>query len=522
MKKIIATATSLCLSAGIILPATEAAAAPKFDYSDAFGKSIMFYEANWSGKVENNRFDWRGDAFLKDGADVGLDLSGGFFDAGDHVKFGLPQAYAASTLGWGYFAFKDAYKSNGQDAYMLKILKHFTDYFLKCYPDNNTFYYQVGDGDLDHAYWGPPEIQPTARPTKFKATPSDPASDVCGNTAAALAIMYLNYKDVDATYANKCLTAAKNLYSLGKNYKGLSHGQSYYVSTSYYDDLAWGAVWLYQATNDNSYMTDANSFLSQINADGDKVYTSYWTHCWDNVWTGVIYKMAEVTGKANYKASVENNLNYWMNNIKTTAGGLKFATDWGSLRYSSTQAMLALIQYNRTKEQKYLDFATRQIDYILGDNPRSSSYVVGFGNNYPKFPHHRGASGRLEPGEMKTMPEKHILTGALVGGPDGNDQYKDDINNYQQTEVAIDYSAGFVGAMAGITKYLDPAPIIIDPITYALGDVNKDGKVNAIDLAILKKNLLNGITGDLTVSDMNKDGKVNAIDLALLKKLLLG
>ena len=113
MKKIIATATSLCLSAGIILPVTEVVAAtPKFDYSDAFGKSIMFYEANWSGKVENNRFDWRGDAFLKDGADVGLDLSGGFFDAGDHEKIGLPQAYAASTLGWGYYAFKDTYKAN--------------------------------------------------------------------------------------------------------------------------------------------------------------------------------------------------------------------------------------------------------------------------------------------------------------------------------------------------------------------------------------------------------------------------
>jgi len=29
-----------------------------------------------------------------------VDVSGGFHDAGDHVKFGLPQAYAASTVGW--------------------------------------------------------------------------------------------------------------------------------------------------------------------------------------------------------------------------------------------------------------------------------------------------------------------------------------------------------------------------------------------------------------------------------------
>lgn len=69
--------------------------------------------------------------------------------------------------------------------------------------------------------------------------------------------------------------------------------------------------------------------------------------------------------------------------------------------------------------------------------------------------------------------------------------------------------------------------IMVKPIsvtsTYALGDVNKDGKVNAIDLALLKKLLLSGdvTTADLTVTDMNKDGKVNAIDLALLKKQLL-
>ncbi|ADL53780.1 CBM35 domain-containing protein [Clostridium cellulovorans] len=69
--------------------------------------------------------------------------------------------------------------------------------------------------------------------------------------------------------------------------------------------------------------------------------------------------------------------------------------------------------------------------------------------------------------------------------------------------------------------------IMVKPVsvvtTYSLGDVNKDGKVNAIDLAFVKKAILNGTTDsmDLTVADMNKDGKINAIDLALLKKKLL-
>ncbi len=37
--------------------------------------------------------------------------------------------------------------------------------------------------------------------------------------------------------------------------------------------------------------------------------------------------------------------------------------------------------------QEYLDFASRQINYILGDSGRS--YVIGFGQNYPQRPHHR-------------------------------------------------------------------------------------------------------------------------------------
>ncbi len=442
---------------------TGLVAATSYNYVDAFAKSILYYEASWCGPdAGNNRLAWRGPCHVSDGSDVGLDLSGGFHDAGDHVKFGLPQVYAASTLGWAYYEFKDTFVATGQDGYMLNILKHFTDYFLKCYPNNTTFYYQCGDGATDHPYWGPPELQTTAvttRPTLFAATPSTPASDVCGSAAAALALMYLNYQDHDTAYANRCLTAAKSLYTFAKTYRGLSQSGGFYGSTSYLDDLSWGAIWLYVATNDAGYLTDVDSYMTEkgvLTPDGGNGYANHWTHCWDDVFGGVFVKLAQLSTNAQYAYIAQENLTYFMTKAPTTAAGETFINSWGALRYTAAECMLALVYYKTTGNADYLNYAKKQIDYMLGANPRNSSYVVGFGNNYPKFPHHRAASGRMELApayEHKSETEKHLLYGALVGGPDASDNFADDIEQYVYSEVAVDYNAGFVGAMAGIAKY---------------------------------------------------------------------
>src|SRR5687768_11044306 len=67
-----------------------AAAAPAFNYAEALQKSIWFYEAQIAGpKPSWSRVNWRGDSAMTDGSDVGKDLKGGWFDAGDHVKFGF-------------------------------------------------------------------------------------------------------------------------------------------------------------------------------------------------------------------------------------------------------------------------------------------------------------------------------------------------------------------------------------------------------------------------------------------------
>ncbi|MBD7910151.1 glycoside hydrolase family 9 protein [Clostridium cibarium] len=508
----IALITALGIMATAIIPGRIARASEGMDYKTALKDSIIFYDANKCGKDagENNEFDWRGACHTTDGSDVGLDLSGGYHDAGDHVKFGLPQGYAASVMGWALYEFKDGFDLSGNTSKQLQQLKHFTDYFLKCHPTQNIFYYQVGDGDVDHNYWGSPEKQPGSRKTLFVADSGKPASDVLGETSAALSLMYLNYKGKDISYANKCLQAAKELYNMGKNNRGCGNGQSYYVSSQYNDDLAWAATWLYKAAGDNQYLSDAKELIMSNSSSLD----DNWTMCWNSMKLPVILKLAEITGEAKYKSAMKYNLDYWKNSIKTTPGGLKYLTEWGVLRYSAAESMLALAYYKQTKDESLKNFAKSQLDYILGKNPKNMSYVVGFGSNYPKHPHHRAANGYTNDNHDNEKEAKYVLTGALVGGPDANDNYVEDINQYQFTEVAIDYNAGLVGALSGMVQYTYEKSVL-------LGDVDGDGQITMSDVIALKKYLL-GKSGDINTkaADVNNDGEVDIADLYDIYDLL--
>ncbi|MFI7423389.1 glycoside hydrolase family 9 protein [Nonomuraea sp. NPDC049684] len=451
------------------------AAAPAFAYGEALQKSLWFYEAQQSGDLPAwNRVSWRGDSGLNDGKDAGLDLTGGWYDAGDHVKFGFPMAFSATMLAWGGVEYRDAYAGSGQLTHLLNNLRFVNDYFVKAHPSANVLYGQVGNGGTDHAWWGPAEAMQMNRPA-YKIDASCGGSDLAGETAAAMAASSIVFRPTDPAYADKLVTHAKQLYSFAdtvrKKYSDcISDAQGYYNSWSgYNDELVWGAIWLYRATNDAAYLAKAEAGYDNLGNEPQTTTKSYkWTIAWDDKSYGAYVLLHKLTGKQKYLDDADRWLDWWTvgvngSKVRYSPGGQAVLDRWGSLRYAANTSFVALVHSDSisdpARKARYHDFAVRQINYALGDNPRNSSYLIGFGANPPKNPHHRTAHGSWTDQITNPVNSRHTLYGALVGGPpDPDDVYADKRDDYVMNEVATDYNAGFTSALARLYKEYGGAP----------------------------------------------------------------
>jgi hypothetical protein len=439
-------------------PSETKALKAKYDYNEVIKKSLLFYAALRSGRLPaDNPVPWRGDSALYDVGQNGEDLTGGYYDAGDHVKFGFPMAGTTTVVASSIIDYAAGYSAAGELENARKMVRWATDYFIKAHVEPNKFYGQIGDGNVDHGYWGRPEDMTMYRPS-FYIDASKPGSDLAGETAAALAAASMVFADVDPTYSALCLRHAKELYNFAKTYLGsydqsITAAQGFYNSWGGYgDELTWSAAWLYRATKDQAYLNDAEQFYNQYQLSGlHKAFS------WDDKTPGAQILLAQLTGKNEYTTAAKAFCDYNMNAPKTPKGLTKVQDEWGTLRYASSVAYQCLraadfANVDEGSKAAYRQYSQSQIHYVLGDTGRS--YVVGFGVNPPTQPHHRSSSCGDRPSVCDWNnynsggPNPQTLYGAMVGGPNFNDDYTDNRSNFQTNEVACDYNSGFQSAVA--------------------------------------------------------------------------
>ncbi|HAH18627.1 MAG TPA: hypothetical protein DCL29_06445, partial [Eubacterium sp.] len=431
--------------------AKEVNAATQNNYVKALQEALYFYDANMCGDNVDyySALSWRDnchtdDEFYYFDGVIRKVVKSGFHDAGDHVKFGLPQAYTATILGLSYMENADVYKKYGLTKHMKNISSCFYKYFSDCTGIlGNTvhgFCYQIGEPNLDHAYWGKPENQSSRKEQYYVTSEENPATDIVSETSAALALQYLN--NPGDPYS---LFLAERLFDYAKtnDKKIATDGPGeFYKSSSWEDDYCLAAALLCIAVGNTS---DRDIYASE--------FKKYYSNCnqyswlsWDNV-SSLALKYGEKAGLIDLSSDPVANC---LNNMKKECAvndGYYCLSDWGSARYNCNMDALAFL----SNDEDNAKWAFGQLDYILGDDNRS--FVCGH-TKYELHPHHRAASGYDNVESHGKEKQEHILVGALVGGPDRSGNFVNDANLHKYTEVALDYNAGYIFALSGAIEKL--------------------------------------------------------------------
>ncbi|KAF9360540.1 hypothetical protein BGX26_008960 [Mortierella sp. AD094] len=439
---------------------------PDPEYIRLLDASFLFYEAQRSGKLPaDQRVKWRNDSALFDGKDAGQDLTVGYYDAGDYIKFILPLTFTLTEICYSALEFYDGYTLANKTHYLDQMVRWGTDWLIKVHPNNNTLYVQVAVDEVDNNYWSPDTGIPTPRPSFFVSS-TKPGTDVMADAAAAFASCSIMYRDKikDTENAATLQSHAEALYQLAETAMPQQVYQTVvpaaaccYPSAGYMDELAWGAAWMYRMTKDVKFETKASQYVDQMNLKSGAVIQPV---SWDDK-SGLIYiLMAGLTrdtpdgGK--WQNLAERFAAFTVNPRKPcvfTKGGMYYCygesgNDSAVVMANAAFAMIilasnmeassiAMDSATMDKILSYKEFTLKQTRYLLGDNPEKTPYIVGVHPNSPANPHSALAAGGKGTDSIDTYPvkEAHVLLGALVGGPDKCDRFFDQRSNWRQNEV---------------------------------------------------------------------------------------
>ncbi|CAO3640679.1 unnamed protein product [Mucor fragilis] len=398
-------------------------------YAQLLNYSMLFYEAQRSGKLpENNRIPWRKDSALTDGFDNNVSLTEGYFDAGNYLKFTVPLSHAISLLSWGAAEWFDSYQRTNLVEDLRGTIKWGTDWLLKAHPEPNVLFVQVGGGEIDNAYWGPDTGIPLPRPS-YMINSSAPGTDAAALTSAALSsasYLFKNYLN-DTAYADELLSHAVSLMDFAETAKPWKpYSQSvpaavdYYNTNRYQSQLLFGSLWLNKATGNNTYLEKANAYYDMFRSE-----LFYGITDWSDQ-TGAALVLGATLNATKYKQPATDYLDRVLDTSSEdsicnyTYGGLFYCQGYS---YSNsvmpplnTALLIGFLKKSFPETgTNYTDFITNQVNYILGNNHMNTPYIVGVHKNSPRNPHHAAASGGTDLKKINESPKEmaHTLYGKL-------------------------------------------------------------------------------------------------------------
>ena len=546
------------------LAATSAVAALSTDdYVEAAWMTTRFFGAQRSGQGPNWILDGTSNptSFTKDSYN-GKDVSGGWFDCGDHVMYGQSQGYASYVLALAYAEFTEGFYDLYTGDYtdykaannysmksgkankvrdLLEELRYEADFWTKAAIDGNSFVTVKGDGNADHQKW----VTAGAMSKLGSGEGGEPRS-ITGNAndgftpglaAAMLAVMAR--VDPDTANQAKYLKAAKTAYSYAKSHKGVTNSQGFYESSWW--DGRWedgpflAELELYRTTNEESYKKAAIDRYDNLKFNlGEGTHFMY----------SNVVPLSAVMAEAVFEETPHGMRKEAVGVLdliydeKAKDGIFQNPNGMGSgkfpVRVPSGGAFLYALSDKFNNTDEHMKMIEKNVGYLLGDNGSKKSYVVGFnknGANAPSRPHHRGYYGNenagVEVGGAPNPPEKNKLLGGMIAGDFTSGNHDGNTSNWQTNEVCVDLNAPLVGALGYILSKKAPKTdedlgikSIVKKDTTKKDTVVKDTtKKDTIDaivprLALAKNFNLTSSGSMVSVSQaQNKPFKVQVFDL---------
>ena len=389
-----------------------------------------------------------------------IDASGGWWDAGDYLKFVQTTSYTVAVMAAGVRDFPNEMGAGSSNSNFTNETRFGLDWLLKMWDDSTaTFYYQVGIGNgnsqtiADHDFWRLPQADDTFnncspqyryichRPVFVNTSGGAGAlvsPNLAGRMAAAFAICYRLFQSSDPVYANKCLLSAEHIYDHANTTPSgnllTAIPFSFYPENEWRDDLELGATELYFALHSAGSLppglthTDPNYYLQQA---------AHWAHAYitgPNDATDTL-NLYDVSGLAHFDlyrafglagnpsglettqpvllADLKKQLDRAVAQGNTDPFGFGFPWNvYDTTSHGGGISVMASEYTYLTGTNSYAANSNRWLANILGANAWGTSLIVGNGSTYPHCMQHQVANlaGSLD----GTLP---VLLGAAVEGP---------------------------------------------------------------------------------------------------------
>jgi endoglucanase len=389
-----------------------------------------------------------------------IDASGGWWDAGDYLKFVQTTSYAVDLQLMGVRDFPAQMGAAAANADFAEEARFGVEWLLRMWNDDTrTLYYQVGIGAGnantvgDHNIWRLPQQDDTFggedprfrfirhRPVFRAGPPGSPVSpNLAGRDAAAFALCFQVFDTSRPELASRCLLAAEHIFELANTNP---HGHllsaipfGFYPESEWRDDLELGATELAIALSSTAalpaglphtqplyYLEEAARWASAYIAhnrgggEGLNLYDVSGLAHFELV--RALRQTGFPTGLAVSEAQLMASLGRELQNavVQSHHDPFGFGFPWAradTASHGDGLSVMASEYDDLTDESTYEALADRWLGNVLGANAWGSSFVVGDGRTFPDCPQQQVAN---IVGSLNGSPP--VLAGAVVEGPSG-------------------------------------------------------------------------------------------------------